>query len=69
LVVGVCILSGDGGWQVKGLDVEEKGCQNGSLMDAILEALQPSLFAVSGGKGEAAITNQLHDQPDHAPVR
>jgi len=27
------------------------------------------LFAVSGGKGEAAITNHLYDQADHEPVR
>jgi len=26
-------------------------------------------FAVSGGKGEAAITNKFHDQVDHAPVK
>jgi len=26
-------------------------------------------FAVSGGKGEAAFTNKLYDQADHAPVK
>jgi len=26
-------------------------------------------FAVAGGKDEAAITNQFHDQADHAPAR
>jgi len=26
-------------------------------------------FGVAGGKGEPAITNQFHDQADHAPVR
>jgi len=26
-------------------------------------------FAVSGGKGEAAITNKFHDKADHAPVK
>jgi len=30
-IVGVCIFSGDGDWQVRGVDVEEKGCQDGSL--------------------------------------
>ena len=37
-VVGVCILSGDAGWQVRSVDIEEKECQDGSLWDAILEA-------------------------------
>jgi len=32
------MLSGDCVWQVIGVDVEEKGCQDGSLWDAILEA-------------------------------
>ena len=26
-------------------------------------------FAVSGGKGEAVITNKFHDQAEHAPVK
>ena len=43
-----------------GVDVEEKGCQDGSLRDAILEASQPAPSAVSGGNGEAAIANQHH---------
>jgi len=55
--------------KITGVDVEEKGYQDGSLRDAIPEASYPILIAVSGGKGEAAITNQLHDQPDNAPVR
>jgi len=49
VVVGVCILSGDGSWQVRGVDVAEKGCQGGSLKDAILEALLPPPFAVGVG--------------------
>jgi len=31
------VLSGDGGWQVRDVDYREKGCQDGSLWDAILE--------------------------------
>jgi len=45
------MISGDGGWQVIGVDVEEKGYQNGSLWEAILEVLLPIQFAFSGGKG------------------
>jgi len=37
-VVSICILSGDGGWQVRDVGVEEKGCQDRSLWDAVLEA-------------------------------
>jgi len=33
--MSICILSGDGGWQVREVDVEEKGCQNRSLGDAL----------------------------------
>jgi len=50
-------------------DVEEKGCQDGCLRDAIREALQPTLFSDGGGKGVAAIISQLHHQPDHAQIR
>jgi len=32
------ILFGDGGWQVRDVDVEEKGCQDRSLWDAVLKA-------------------------------
>jgi len=28
-IVSICILSGDGGWQVRDVDFEEKGCQDG----------------------------------------
>jgi len=41
------MLSGDGVWQVKGVDVEEKGCQDGCLWDGILEA---SFVACNCGK-------------------
>jgi len=54
-IVSVCILSGDGGWQVRDVDVEEKGCQGRSVWDALLEASQLDLFAIAGGKGEAVI--------------
>jgi len=60
---------GDGGWQVRGVDVEEKGCEDESLWDAKLEASEPTPSAVSSGKGEATITNQPHDQADHASSR
>jgi len=49
-------------------DVEEKGCQDGSLWDAVLEVLHPASLAVSG-KGEAAIANHLHDHEDPACIR
>jgi len=40
-VVGVCILSGDcdGGWHVRGVDVEEKVLPGQILWDVIREAL------------------------------
>jgi len=37
-MVSMCILSEDGGWQARDVDVEEKGRQDRSLWDAILEA-------------------------------
>jgi len=51
-VVRICILFGDDVWQVNDVDVEEKGCQDSSLWDAVPEAShrsddvksQPSLF-------------------------
>jgi len=36
-VVSICILSGDGGWQVRDVDVEEKGRQDRYLWDTVLE--------------------------------
>jgi len=54
---------------VLGKSEEQKGRRDESMRDAILEAWYPTPFAVSGGEGDAAITNQLHDQPDNAPVR
>jgi len=68
-VVGVCLLSADGRWRGRSVNVDEKGCQDESLPGAILEVSQPTPFAASGGKCEAAITNQLHDQADYEPVR
>jgi len=41
--------------------VDEKECQERFLWDAVLEESKPAPFAVSGGKGEAAITNHLND--------
>jgi len=35
-IVSICILSVDGVWQVGDVDVEEKGCQDGSLWDGVL---------------------------------
>jgi len=32
----MCILSGDGSWQVRDIDIEGKGCQKRSLLDAFL---------------------------------
>jgi len=58
------LLSGDGGWQVRDTHVEKKRCRDGSQWDAVPEASQRLPV-----NGEAAITNQLHDQADHAPVR
>jgi len=40
----MCILSGDGGWQVIGIDVEEKGRHNRSLWDTVLEASEGQGF-------------------------
>jgi len=62
-------VSGDGGWQVRDLDVEEKGRQDRSLWDAVLEASQPAPLAISDGKGKAAIANHLHDHVDHVSIR
>jgi len=47
--------------------LKEKGCQDVSLWEAVLEASLPTAFAISGGKGEAAISNKLHDHAEHAP--
>jgi len=35
----ICILSGDGGWQVRDVNVEEKVSQDRSLWEAVLEAI------------------------------
>ena len=43
-VVSICILSGDGGWQVRDVDVE-KGCQDRSLRDVVLEASYPAFVS------------------------
>jgi len=67
--INICILSGDGVWHVRDVDIEGKGCQEGSLWNAVLEASQPASFAVSGCKGEVAIASHLHDHADHVPVR
>jgi len=69
LIVSICILSGDGGRQVRDVDVEERGRQDRPLWDAVPEASQPAPFAVSGGKGKAAIFNHLHDHADHVSIR
>jgi len=37
-VVSICIISGDGVWQVRGVDVEQKGRQDRPLWVAFLEA-------------------------------
>jgi len=42
--------------------LKKNGCQDRSLCYAILEALYPAPLFATGGQGEAAISNQLHDQ-------
>jgi len=37
-VVSICILYGDGGWQVRDVDVEGKERQDRSLWDTVVEA-------------------------------
>ena len=37
-IVSICMLSGDGGWQVRDAGVEEKGWQDSSLWDAVDDA-------------------------------
>jgi len=37
-VVSIFILSGEGGWQIRDVGVGEKGRQDRSLWDAVLEA-------------------------------
>jgi len=43
-IVSTCILSGDGGWQVRDVDVEEKRFQERSLSDAVLESFIKKLL-------------------------
>ena len=62
-------ISRDNVWHVRDVDVEEKGRQDRSLWDAVLKALQPAPFVVSGGNGETAIANHLHDRADHVSIR
>jgi len=59
----ICILSGDGDWQVRDVDVEEKGCHDRSLWDAVLR--RRNLLRMS----EAAMANHLHDHADHVSSR
>jgi len=65
----ICILSKDGGWQVRDVDVEEKGCQDRFLWETVLAASQPAPLTLSGGKGKAAIASHLHDRVDHVSIR
>ena len=66
-VVSICILSGDGGWQVR-LMLKRRGART-SLWDTVLEASWPTPFAISGGKGKTTIANHLHDHVDHVSIR
>ena len=68
-VASIRILSGDGGWQVRDVDVEEKRCQDEFLWDVILEASSPAPFVFSCGKGKIAIANHPNDHPDHVSSR
>jgi len=63
------LISGDRSCQVRGVDVEETGCQGGSLRDAILEKPKLAVFVVTGEKSESAIVNHLHYLADHELVR
>ena len=38
-VVSICTLSREVVWQIRDVYIEEKGCKDGSLSDAVLEAL------------------------------
>jgi len=63
-------LTGDGSRQVRGVDVEKR---RGAMMDPyetlFLRRRNLLPFAVSGGKGEAAITSKFHDKANHAPAK
>jgi len=65
----ICILFGDGVWQVRDVDVEEKGRQDRPCGTPFLRRRKPASFAVSGDKGKAAIANHLHDHVDHVSIR
>ena len=52
-----------------GADVENEGGRNRSLWGAIFKASQSaSPHIVTDSKGEASVSDQLHDHVDHVPV-
>jgi len=55
-------------WQVRHVDVEEKGTNLCGTPFCVANLL-PAMFAISGGKCEAMITNHLHDHVDHVSIR
>jgi len=56
-IISLCILSGGGGWQVRGVDVEEVLRRIPVVRHSWGVVLQPVLF-VTGGKGEDEIQNR-----------
>jgi len=63
------LLFGDGVWQVRDVDVEEKRRQDRSLWDAVLGASQPASFVVSVVEDEAAIANHLRDHVNRVSIK
>ena len=59
-------LSGGGGWQVRDVDVEEKGRQDRSLWTPFLK--RRNLLRLPFAVVEAASTNHFHDHGDHFSV-
>ena len=63
------ILSGNCGSKIVRIDVQQEGCQDRSLRDAVFQTLQPASLAVTGSEGETSIRDKLHDHADHLLIR
>ena len=65
-VIGISTLSGGCGRKIVYTDIKKEEGQDLSLRDAVSQMLKPASFSITGGEGEASISEKLQNHPNHA---
>ena len=68
-IIGISMLSEGYGGKIIYIDIKKEEGQDGSLRDAVSQTSKPASLAITGGEGEACISDKLQDHPNHVLIR